>query len=176
MCRRRRRGGPPRSISGLALFPLGKYDNPRAYLSNAPDIFSSVLLTEAQILVQPKANIIAIEPVSRMTKMQEMLLERYCNGGFAAGGEAGEPKGEALLVTKSAPLLVGHRGGVPCYVTVLISNDEIWRWKGKADPRRHYDCLVQLVPRLEMRTGWIQSKIRLWTLLSQTLTLVLSLL
>lgn len=45
-----------------------------------------------------------------------MLLQCDGYGGFAAGGETGEPEGEALLAAEGAPLGVGEGGVVPCYV------------------------------------------------------------
>lgn len=39
--------------------------------------------------------------------MEEVLLEGGCDGGFSAGGEAGEPDCEALLFAVCVALLAG---------------------------------------------------------------------
>ena len=44
-----------------------------------------------------------------------MLLKGYGNGGFTAGGQAGEPEGEAFLAAQGAAFVVGE-AVVPCYV------------------------------------------------------------
>lgn len=44
--------------------------------------------------------------------MQEVLLEGGGDGGFARGGEAGEPEGEAALGAEGCALGAGE-GGVP---------------------------------------------------------------
>ncbi len=41
------------------------------HLANAPDIFLPILRRKAQILVQPMANVIAVQHISRMAGMLE---------------------------------------------------------------------------------------------------------
>lgn len=49
--------------------------------------------------------------------MQEVLLEGGGDGGFARGGQAGEPDGEAALAAELVALVAGE-GGVPGDVAV----------------------------------------------------------
>lgn len=63
----------------------------RPHLSNPTNIFHPILLTEAQIFVQPKSYIVPIESVSSQSKVEEVLLKSDGDGGFAGGREAGEP-------------------------------------------------------------------------------------
>lgn len=71
---------------------------PKTYLSNTSNILISILLRKSQILIQSESYIIAIESVSIDTQVQQVLLEGSCDCGFAGGGEAGEPEGEAFLL------------------------------------------------------------------------------
>lgn len=45
------------------------------YLSNATDVLVTVLLRKAQVLVQPEAHIVAVEPVGRQADVKQVLLE-----------------------------------------------------------------------------------------------------
>lgn len=65
-----------------------------AYTSN---VFIAVLLAEAQVLVQPKTNVVAVETVRSQPQVEEMLLQSDGNGGLAGGGQPSEPDGETLL-------------------------------------------------------------------------------
>ena len=46
----------------------------RTYLRYPPNVLISVLLCEAQVLVEPKAHIVAVETVRGETEMQKVLL------------------------------------------------------------------------------------------------------
>lgn len=46
------------------------FTKPKTYLSNPSNIFIPILLTEPQILIQPKPHIITIQPVRRETEVQ----------------------------------------------------------------------------------------------------------
>ena len=81
-------------------------------LGDAADVFVAVLFGEAQVLVEAEADVVAVEAVGGQTQMQEVLLKRSGYGGFARGGEAGEPEGEAALGAEGAALGAGE-GGVP---------------------------------------------------------------
>ena len=71
-------------------------------LGYAADVFFAVFRTEAQIFVQPEADVVAVEAVGRevIGRSEESLLERDGDGGFAGGGEAGQPYCEALLAAE----------------------------------------------------------------------------
>lgn len=83
-----------------------------AHLSYPADVLVPVLLAEAQVLVEPEAHIVAVEAVRGESQVQEMLLERGCDGRLARGGEAGEPDSEALLLAETVALSAGE-GRVP---------------------------------------------------------------
>jgi hypothetical protein len=68
------------------------------YLRYPPDILIPVLLGEAQVLVEPEAHIVAVESICGVAQVQQVLLERGCDGRFTRCGQAGEPDGEALLL------------------------------------------------------------------------------
>lgn len=87
-----------------------------SYLSNAPDVLVPVLLAEAEILVQPKAHVVAIETVCSEAQVQQVLLERSRDGRLSRCRETGEPDGEAGLLAECVALLT-RKGRVPCDVT-----------------------------------------------------------
>lgn len=81
-------------------------------LGDAANVFVAVLFGEAQVLVQAEADIVAVEAVGGEAEVEEVLLEGGGDGGFARGGEAGEPDGEALLLAEGLALGAGE-GRVP---------------------------------------------------------------
>ena len=50
------------------------------YLRYPSDVLIAVLLCEAQVLVQSKANIVAVETVGRETEVQKVLLKSSRDG------------------------------------------------------------------------------------------------
>ena len=80
-----------------------------AHLGNPPDILPPVLFAETQILIQAEADVVAIESVGGQAVVEEVLLERDGDSGFAAGREAGEPEREAFLLAEGGALEVRHR-------------------------------------------------------------------
>lgn len=87
-------------------------------LGDAPDVLRALGGREAEVAVQAEADVVAVEAVGREGVPQEVLLEGGGDGGFARGGEAGEPDGEAGLVAESGAFGV-REGGVPGYVAGL---------------------------------------------------------
>lgn len=87
--------------------------------ADATDVLVTVLLGEAQVFVQAEAHVVAIETVGGDAEVEEMLLESGGHGGFARGGEAGEPNGEALLLAGFVALLA-REGGVPGDVAAVM--------------------------------------------------------
>ena len=47
-----------------------------AHLADAADVLSARLLVEAEILVQTKADVVAVEAVGELLEVEEVLLER----------------------------------------------------------------------------------------------------
>jgi hypothetical protein len=88
------------------------------YLCYPPDVLISVLLTEAQVLVQAETHIVAVEAVRGESEMEKVLLECGCDGRFAGCGKTGKPDGEALLFTETVALGARERW-VPCDVTAI---------------------------------------------------------
>ena len=50
------------------------------YLSDPSDIFDSGFLVEAEIPIQPEANVVTIEPVGKFVQVQKVLLESTSDG------------------------------------------------------------------------------------------------
>ena len=82
-------------------------------LSDPPNILPPIPLTKPEVLVQPEPHIIAIESIRRQTQVEQVLLERDGDGGFARRRQAREPEGETLLVAEVGAFGVGEGGGVP---------------------------------------------------------------
>lgn len=89
------------------------------HLRNAPDVLVPVLLAEAEVLVQPKANIVAIETVGGEAQVQQVLLERSRDGRLSGRGKACEPDGEAGLLAECVAL-GAREGRVPGDVAVDV--------------------------------------------------------
>lgn len=52
------------------------------YLADPSDVLVSRLFVEPEVLVQPKPNVIAIEPVREPAQVQQVLLQRTSDGGL----------------------------------------------------------------------------------------------
>ena len=72
----------------------------KRHFGDASDILISVGLAEAEITVQAKAYVVAIQPVGGEGGVEEVLFEGCCDGGFARGREAGQPDCETRLGTE----------------------------------------------------------------------------
>ena len=97
------------------------------HLRNAPDVLVPVLLAEAEVLVQPKANIVAIETVGGEAQVQQVLLERSRDGRLSGRGKACEPDGEAGLLAECVALSA-RKGRVPGDVAVDV------QYTSRSDP------------------------------------------
>lgn len=64
-----------------------------------------------------------------------MLLQRCSNGGFARGGEASEPEGEATLATQLVAFTARERG-MPCDVSACTEEGLVESLFGGADSHR----------------------------------------
>ena len=82
---------------------------------DAADVFGAVGRGEAEVLIEAEADVVAIEAVGGEGVLEEVLFEGGGDGGFAGGGEAGEPDCEAGLAAEGGAFRV-REGGVPCYV------------------------------------------------------------
>jgi hypothetical protein len=54
-----------------------------AYFCDPANILVAILLGKAQVLVQAKADVIAVQPVSSQAEVEKVLLERGGNRRFA---------------------------------------------------------------------------------------------
>jgi hypothetical protein len=102
------------------------------YLCYPPDVLVAVFLCEAQVFVQSEAYVVAVQTVCAVAKVEEMLLERRCDGGLSGRREAGEPDGEALLLAEAIALSARQRwvpGDVAAY---NVSDEAIWWGNGGA--------------------------------------------
>lgn len=104
------------------------------YLSNAPDVLVPVLLAEAKVLVQSKADVVAIETVGSEAQMKQVLLKRSCDRRLSRRRETGKPDGEARLLAECVALSA-REGRVPCNVAIDV---------------QYVDC-----PRPEPQAGWM---------------------
>lgn len=78
------------------------------YLSNSTNVLLTVLGREAQVFVQAKADIVAVETVSLQTEVEQMLFQGRGNGGLARGRKTSEPDGSTLLLAEVGALLAGE--------------------------------------------------------------------
>lgn len=83
------------------------------HLGDAPDVLVAVLLAEAQVLVQPEPDVVAVQPVRGHAALaQQLVLQLDRDGRLARRREAGQPDGEALLPAEAGALRAGDSGGM----------------------------------------------------------------
>lgn len=109
------------------------------YLSDPADVLLAVLGREAQVLVQPEAHVIAVEPVRRQAELEEVLLQRRRNGRLAGRRQTSEPDGASLLLAELAALAASE-AGVPGDVAALVSGLCVQRERAGVDVRCHCRC------------------------------------
>src|SRR5688572_19082625 len=83
------------------------------HLPDPADVLGAILGGKSQVLVQPVADVVAVEPVGMLLHVKQHLLEDDGDGGFAAGAQARHPDRHALLPEKSLALLAGDGTFVP---------------------------------------------------------------
>ncbi len=85
----------PASVISLATF------------GDAPDVFDAVVVGEAEIAVQPMANIVAVQQERMLALGVQQLLQRVGDRGLAGAGIAGEPDdGRRLVLDRRARLFI----------------------------------------------------------------------
>eukprot|EP00277_Geminigera_cryophila_P027268 CAMPEP_0179478750 /NCGR_PEP_ID=MMETSP0799-20121207/57145_1 /TAXON_ID=46947 /ORGANISM="Geminigera cryophila, Strain CCMP2564" /LENGTH=72 /DNA_ID=CAMNT_0021290003 /DNA_START=622 /DNA_END=840 /DNA_ORIENTATION=- len=62
-----------------------------ADLPNAADILLSVIFAEAEVLIEPKAHVVAIQPVCQQPLFDKPLLKESANGRLTTATEASQP-------------------------------------------------------------------------------------
>ena len=66
-------------------------------LADAADVFLAVGGGEAEVLVQPVADVVAVEHVGQPAALHQGVFQREGDGALARAGQAGEPEGGPLL-------------------------------------------------------------------------------
>lgn len=106
--RRDERGDGDRGTVGEQLGDLG----------DPPDVLVAILLTETQVLIQPEADVVAVQAVGGYAAVAEQLVFQFDRDGrLARGGQAGQPDRETLLFAESGALATCEGSGVIGNVT-----------------------------------------------------------
>jgi hypothetical protein len=79
------------------------------HLGDPPDVLVAALLVEAQVLVEPKAHVVAVEAVRGQPEVQQVLLERRRDGRLARRREPCEPDGQPALLAQGVALVARER-------------------------------------------------------------------
>ena len=82
------------------------------YLGDPSNVFIPVLLREAQVLVQAKSHIVAVQTVGCEAEVQKVLFECSGDGRLSGGAEAGEPDCKAALLAECVAFAT-REGWVP---------------------------------------------------------------
>jgi hypothetical protein len=82
-------------------------------LADAADVLGAVLRGEAQVLVEPVADVVAVEDVGAHAALAEPLLEIDRDGRLARAGKARQPDRAALVAVQLLAVLARHRALVP---------------------------------------------------------------
>lgn len=106
-------------------------------LGYAADVLVPIRFAEAKIFVQAEADVVAVEAVGGIGGVEQVLLEGGRDGGFARGGEAGEPDCEARLAAEGGAFGVGEGVGVPSYIAGDSSGGKEREWGGNDYIRCH---------------------------------------
>ena len=67
-------------------------------LADAADVLLAVGGGEAEVLVQPVADVVAVEDVGQPAALHQGVFQREGDGALARAAQAGEPEGGALLL------------------------------------------------------------------------------
>jgi uncharacterized protein YbjT (DUF2867 family) len=66
-------------------------------LADAADVLRAVFGGEAEVLVQPVSDVVAVEPIGVLALLEQHLFEGDGDGALAAAGQAGQPERAAFL-------------------------------------------------------------------------------
>lgn len=84
----------------------------KRHLGNTTNVFLTVLRREAQVLVQTKTDVVAVQTVRRLFQVQDVLLERRGNRRLARRRKTCQPNRNALLAQELRTLVIRHSAGV----------------------------------------------------------------
>lgn len=77
------------------------------------DVFLAIVSGESEVVVEPVADIIAIEAVGEVSVFDEGVLEGDCDGGLSRARKPGEPEGASGVAEDICAVLVGNLACVP---------------------------------------------------------------
>ena len=89
------------------------------HVRDAADVLGPVDRVEAEVAVQPVAQVVPVEPVGALAVPREPLLERRRDRRLAGGGQAGQPHGGPTLAEQRPPRAASHATRVPPDVGLL---------------------------------------------------------
>lgn len=79
----------------------------RGHLGDPSNVLLAVLGAEAEVLVESKSDVVAVETKGRLVLVEQVLFQCRRNGRLARGRQARQPDGGALLLEQRAALVVG---------------------------------------------------------------------
>jgi hypothetical protein len=132
--------------------PLGHEDF--GGFRDAPDIFQAILIGEAEVGIEPGAEVVAIENGGETTLLVENPFRRVGEGGLAGTRESVEPNDDAMLAEKFF-LILAAQEAVEFRVDVHAEDDGLRNEEEKTKFRRAgLDCgLRVLVSLLALADG-----------------------
>ncbi len=114
---------PHRLPSDVAIFQIGADERGEgndsgihkqlAHLADAADVFLAIFGTEAQILVQAVANVVAVQHISQVATLNQGVLQGVCNGALARPAQPGKPDERPVLIKKRLARLPPYMAFVP---------------------------------------------------------------
>src|SRR5262249_21153108 len=75
------------------------------HLADAADVLLAVGGAEAEVLVQPVADVVAVQHVSEATRLDEGVFESERRSALARAGQSGEPERGGRVLQQRRPLL-----------------------------------------------------------------------
>ena len=97
-----------------------------AHLSNAADVLGAVLWRKAQIVVEPKADVVTVQHVARYASIDEGAFDRKCQRRLPRPGKAGEPHRAGAVPIQSRSILAADVAFGPHNVLAhgLVNHEE----------------------------------------------------
>ena len=89
------------------------FDHQLRDLADAADVLDPVGLGEAEIAVEPVADIVAVEQHGVVAARVQLLLDEVGDGRLAGAGQAGEPEDRGLLLLERGALGLADRERLP---------------------------------------------------------------
>lgn len=77
------------------------------HLGDSSDVLVSVLLAEAQVLVQAESDVVTVESVALDVVLEQFSLERTSNSALSGGTQTCEPEGGPVLLDELFAFVMG---------------------------------------------------------------------